>query len=145
MRIKKTSQTTASGAQSVNTYSESTENAYSCNYSNKLNTYSTDEIRIGTWMGKPLYRKVYYVNAFANNGNVYLDINVENVDTVISANGYAKNSSHTETIFLNSSYSNAIYDVIVWEESKNKLRLHSTSDRSGYSGYVWIEYTKTTY
>lgn len=107
-------------------------------------TYSTDEIRIGTWMNKPLYRKVYYVNAFANNSNVYLDINVENVDTVISANGYAKNSSHTETIFLNSSYSNAICDAIVWEDSANKLRLHSTSDRSGYSGYVWIEYTKTT-
>lgn len=108
-------------------------------------TYSTDEIRIGTWIdGKPIYRKAYYVNAFANNSNVYLDINVENVDTVISANGYAKNSSHTETIFLNSSYSNAIYDAIVWEESANKLRLHSTSDRSGYSGYVWIEYTKTT-
>lgn len=107
--------------------------------------YSTDEIRIGTWIdGKPIYRKAYYVNAFANNSNVYLDINVENVDTVISANGYAKNSSHTETIFLNSSYSNAICDAIVWEESANKLRLHSTSDRSGYSGYVWIEYTKTT-
>lgn len=107
-------------------------------------TYSTDEIRIGTWMNKPLYRKVYYVNAFANNSNVYLDINVENVDTVISANGYAKNSSHTETIFLNSSYSNAIHDSIVLEESSNKIRLHTTSDRSGYSGYVWIEYTKTT-
>ena len=131
-------------AQVVNGYSTSSRDSYSCNYANKLSTYSTDEIRVGTWMGKPLYRKVYYVNAFANNGNVYLDINVENVDTVISANGYAKNSSHTETIFLNSSYSNAIYDVIVWEESKNKLRLHSTSDRSGYSGYVWIEYTKTT-
>lgn len=108
-------------------------------------TYSTDEIRIGTWIdGKPIYRKAYYVNAFANNSNVYLDINVENIDTVISANGYAKNSSHTETIFLNSSYSNVIHDSIVWEESSNKIRLHTTSDRSGYSGYVWIEYTKTT-
>lgn len=112
------------------------------------NIYSTTETVIGTWIdGKPLYRKAYYVNAFANNSNVYLDINVENVDTVISANGYAKNSSHTETIFLNSSYSNAVHDSIVWEVwegSANKLRLHSTSDRSGYSGYVWIEYTKTT-
>ena len=125
--------------------------AYNTNLQQKINDsfkenniYSTDETIIGTWMNKPLYRKAYYVNGFANNGNVYLDINVENVDTVISANGYAKNSSHTETIFLNSSYSNAIYDAIVWEESKNKLRLHSTSDRSGYSGYVWIEFTKTT-
>lgn len=142
--IIKASQTTATQAQVVDVYSASTTNSYSCNYVNRLETYSTDEIRVGTWINKPLYRKVYYVNAFANNSNVYLDINVENVDTVISANGYAKNSSHTETIFLNSSYSNTIYDAIVWEESTNKLRLHSTSDRSGYSGYVWIEYTKTT-
>ena len=35
MRIKKTSQTTASGAQTVNTFSESTENAYSCYYANQ--------------------------------------------------------------------------------------------------------------
>lgn len=116
------------------------------NYMNRDNVYSTDEIKTNkVWINnKPIYRKAYYVNAFANNSNVYLDINVENVDTVISANGYAKNSSHTETIFLNSSYSNDIHDSIVWEESANKIRLHSTSDRSGYSGYVWIEYTKTT-
>lgn len=26
------------------------------------NTYSTDEVRIGTWFGKPLYRKVFQYN-----------------------------------------------------------------------------------
>ena len=47
MRIKKTSQTTASGAQSVNTYSESTENTYSCNYVNELIKSSQGRIEIG--------------------------------------------------------------------------------------------------
>lgn len=35
MRIKKTSQTTTMSAQVVNTYDESTENAYSCDYINE--------------------------------------------------------------------------------------------------------------
>lgn len=35
MRIKKTSQTTTLSAQTVNTYSDSTENAYACDYANK--------------------------------------------------------------------------------------------------------------
>lgn len=42
-----------------NVESTSTLNAYSCDYINKLNTYSTEETIIGTWIdGKPLYRKV---------------------------------------------------------------------------------------
>lgn len=47
MKIKKTSQTTASGAQSVNTYSESTENTYSCDYVNNLIKSNQGHIEIG--------------------------------------------------------------------------------------------------
>lgn len=43
----------------TNEYSTSTGLGYSANYTNNLHTYSTDEIRIGTWVdGKPIYRKV---------------------------------------------------------------------------------------
>ena len=30
--------------------------------------YSTEEQRIGTWLGKPLYRKTIEIPAFPNNG-----------------------------------------------------------------------------
>lgn len=57
--IIKATQTTPVQAEVVNDYSTSQENAYSCDYVNKLNTYSTDEIRVGTWIdGKPIYRRV---------------------------------------------------------------------------------------
>ena len=47
-------------AQVVNGYSTSSRDSYSCNYVNNINTYSNDEIRIGTWIdGKPIYRKVF--------------------------------------------------------------------------------------
>ena len=59
MRIRKTSQSVATTGKIVNSASESTEEAYSCNYINNMNTYSTDEVRSGTWIdGKPIYRKV---------------------------------------------------------------------------------------
>ena len=47
------------GTEITNTYSTSETMGYSANYVNNLNTYSTTEQRIGTYLGKPLYRKVF--------------------------------------------------------------------------------------
>lgn len=52
MRIRKVSQTTPTTSNAVNEYSTSTENTYGCNYINNLNTYSTTEHRIGTWINR---------------------------------------------------------------------------------------------
>ena len=81
-RIRKVSQSIPIKAKVVNSYSESEEETYSCDYVNEhkqdkltagtgieitgkniinnLNAnYSTEEVKIGTWVdGKPLYRKV---------------------------------------------------------------------------------------
>lgn len=59
MRIKKISPTTPANGNIENQYGTSQTNAYSEEYVNSLNTYSTTETRIGTWIdGKPLYRSV---------------------------------------------------------------------------------------
>lgn len=58
MRIKKTSQYIEGGASLSNVYGTSNENGYTQEYINGLNTYSTNEQRIGTYDGKPLYRKM---------------------------------------------------------------------------------------
>ena len=57
-KIQKTSQYMQGGASLSNEYGTSNENGYTQEYINKQNEYSTDEIRVGTWLGKPLYRKV---------------------------------------------------------------------------------------
>ena len=55
MRIKKVSQTTPIPAQVVDGYSDSTSNAYSCNYVNSLNSFSTTEQLIGTWINRKTF------------------------------------------------------------------------------------------
>lgn len=52
MRIRKISQSAAIPGKIVNSPSESTTDAYSANYVNELNTYSTTEHRIGTWINR---------------------------------------------------------------------------------------------
>ena len=110
--------------------------------SGHINTYSTNETMIGMWFNKPIYRKCYKVNSFPNDGKSYLDAGVDNIKEVIHAGGYAKTSN--ETIFLQSAYDGTHHDAIVYEPNSNQIRLRASSDRTGYSGYVWIEYTKTT-
>lgn len=52
MRIRKISQSAAIPGKIVNSPSDSTTETYSCNYINNLNTYSTTEHRIGTWINR---------------------------------------------------------------------------------------------
>lgn len=53
------------------------------------NIYSTEEIRIGTWMGKPLYRKCKYIGSPTLNigGWSKIDDAPENVDMVLDIRG----------------------------------------------------------
>ena len=140
MRIKKTSQTTASGAQSVNTYSESTENTYSCNYVNKLNTYSTDEIRVGTWIdGKPIYRKVF------NRGNDLSSFNhnIANVDLIWidSAHSIRKHLSGNMFNIVGGTNDSAIKLVIYVNDTE--VHIDNIGGLSPSEIYIALEYTKT--
>ena len=140
MRIKKTSQTTASGAQSVNTYSESTENTYSCDYVNKLNTYSTDEIRVGTWIdGKPIYRKVF------NRGNDLSSFNhnIANVDLIWidSAHSIRKHLSGNVFNIVGGTNDSAIKLVIYVNDTE--VHIDNIGGLSPSEIYIALEYTKT--
>ena len=108
----------------------------------EINEYSLEEKVIGIWMGKTLYRKCYKVNSFPNAGKTYFSAEVSNIEEVIHAGGFAKTSN--ETIFIQGAYDSSHHDAVVYEPSGNQIRLRASSDRTGYSGYVWIEYTKTT-
>lgn len=63
------------------------ENFDSCLVEN--NIYSNDEAIIGTWHGKPLYRKVVIVNNPISEGR-YIGIshNIINVDTIFIKNAF---------------------------------------------------------
>lgn len=107
----------------------------------KLENYFTNEQIIGTWLGKPLYRKVIEVGSLPNNTLKEVAHNISNLDFVVNLKGAATNGNnclslpriHT-TITLN----------IVLEISKTNVVLYDQYDFSEYTGYVIVEYTKTT-
>ena len=92
MKIQKKFQGTIPDNKIMDTYSPSNTDTYSCNQVNKMNSYSTTEQKIGTWInGKSIYRKVIEVpSSVFTSTYVSYDHNISNLDTVITvkANWY---------------------------------------------------------
>ena len=129
----------------LNSRSQSLNDTYSCDYLNEqLNNeiYSTEEVRIGTWLGKPLYRKVIDFGALPNTTNKQVNNNVTNISTVVRAYGYATNGTNYFPIpFANTTANQSITLVA----HKTNVEITTGIDRSAYSTcYITIEYTKTT-
>lgn len=143
MRIKKTSQYIEDGASLSNVYGESDENGYTQEYINNLHTYSTDEIRIGTWIdGKPLYRKVYN---FSTPSSADVDTVIfsapNNIDTMV--NLYGMTTTQNARFTLNSYYSSTYYTSTYYNPTDG-IRMKVGTSLVGRSGVAFVEYTKTT-
>ena len=171
MRIKKVSQSIPIKAKVVNSYSESEEETYSCDYVNEhkqdkliagtgieitgeniinnLNEkYSTNEQIIGKWIdGKPLYRKVIKTTmAETSQSGKYVNKDVPiglNIDFVYVAKAIL--ISETQYMLLpyinNAGYSTKCF----FEKSGMHLTLaNGNSDFNNGETYVIIEYTKAT-
>lgn len=107
-------------------------------------TFSTTETRIGTWLnGKPLYRRLLPVTTAA--GQQVYDIASWKVEIPVNLYGYViKNGDHRPVNFaICFSDNGAVYFVSCFYVS-NTIRLQSHSAYAGMSGYVILEYTKTT-
>lgn len=122
----------------VNEKTDSSKDTYSCDYINEINTYSTEEQVIGTWMGKPLYRKILDL------GNVSFILgvndfnhNISNLDVLTSFNIKAYFSDQNSWYTWWSAYGTMRID---------KTQLHITSSAATVFSqvYVVVEYTKTT-
>ena len=104
---------------------------------NKLksaNTYSEDEIEIGTWInGKKIYRKTITGSTLPTNGTTL----ISNVDSVVNAYG--------EQLWNNTIWYHFPYlSIIRWElyNTDNTLRAQ-ISDTSNTTAYKWtFEYIK---
>lgn len=127
----------------VNSNSDSTANAYSCDYVNKLNTYSTTEKRIGTWYdGKPLYEKTIYISALPNASGTYYQHNVSNPDVMFIKNAFwVQTSGATGTIPMFNSSSEYTFTFI---NKSSGIYIYAQANYSNRSAYVTIQYTKTT-
>ena len=140
--IIKVSQTTATQAQVVDGYSASTTDSYSCNYVNGMNTYSTDEIRIGTWIdGKPIYRKVYIGNNPTTGEWAY--INTDNTYNIKMYKGFYQRTNNRLDA-LSVGREDAMPLICTIRNNQIEYKIDSTYASGKISVYFILEYTKTT-
>ena len=110
----------------------------------QLGVYSTTETKIGTWInGKPLYRRLLPVTTAA--GQQVYDITSWKVEIPVNLYGYViKNGDHRPVNFAICFTDNGAVYFISCFYVENTIRLQSHSAYAGFSGYVILEYTKTT-
>lgn len=107
--------------------------------------YSTNEIIVGKWVDdKPIYRKVIDIGNLPNASQTIVSHNISNIERIVKLYGTATRDSDKDTmpipyVTFNSNNSGGINLY-----ANNVSVLVSTStDRSSYTGYVILEYTKT--
>lgn len=129
---------------SNNTYNASATDTYSCNYINGLNTYSTSEQRIGTWInGKPIYRKVFTFTTPSGNVDYIINTGVS-MDTIIKVyGGIAGASGGVTPIPAAFDFSGTIYTTS-FRVSNSNIYYRGHSAYGSTSAFAIIEYTKTT-
>lgn len=109
-----------------------------------LNTginYSTTEQVIGTWIdGKPLYQKTIATGSLPASGTTTVALNISDIDNIIRYEGFASDGTNFVNLPLVSITPSAIIDLYC---DRTNMHIYA-SNRSAYSGYVTIQYTKTT-
>lgn len=145
MKIKKKLQSVGILGKILNIFSNSDKDTYSCDYINKLNTYSTEEIVIGEWFGKPLYRKVYA----SCNVDESSTIDIYTIDIDITKdihNGYGK--IFADSYKVNIGTGDAGFGTIsnVQQNPSGQIYISRTHGAFGkINGLeITLEYTKTT-
>lgn len=113
------------------------------NYINSVNSYSTDEVKTGgKWIdGKPIYRKTIYCGALPNNTYKNVNHNITNLDIIIKCYGSARGG--TARIVLPNASAIPANAIEIYLDGEYVV-IQTGNDRSGYNGYVTVEYTKTT-
>lgn len=116
------------------------------NYLNNLNEYSTDEIKIGTWMGKPLYRKVLSTVGLPGATKKSINYNITNPDKIWIAGGFACSIVRIVTIPMVGYNGNLSEKLDVWvEKQENVVKLYANGGwGNDWTFYIIINYTKTT-
>lgn len=106
------------------------------------NTYSTDEMPVGTWIdGKTIYRKTVNFGTLPNATTEDVPHGISDLDNVIKLEGIASNGSGT-VVPLPHAHPTAASAIMLSLVSDN-IRIRTGSDRSNHSAYVTIYYTKT--
>ena len=108
-------------------------------------TYSTSEVRIGTYKNKPLYRKML---EFTTPGTANTNTEVATFDTTFTVRNFYGNidvSSTGQVLPLNFYFSNEYLVATYPENGTGKVKMKvGTSAYTSLNVDMFIEYTKTT-
>lgn len=109
-------------------------------------TYSTNETRIGTWMGKPLYRKVLSTVGLSAETKKSINYNITNPDKIWIAGGFVYSTRRVVTLPMVGYNGDLTQRVDVWVETiENVVKLYSNGGwGNDWTFYIIINYTKTT-
>ena len=107
--------------------------------------YSTNEMPTGTtWIdNKPIYKKTIDLGNLPNAGSKTVAHGISNLGLVIKAEGFASESGGVRVTFPFASVS-AVGDQIAMRFEPTNIVILTGANRSGFSGYVTLYYTKTT-
>lgn len=109
-------------------------------------TYSTtEEVVIGTYDGKPLYRKALLIpNLPSNTELTTYPHEIANVDKImIAKNSYAKNNTSNLSLPLPFIFNPSSSNIYVYADTE-VIFIKAETNRSTTSAIIWLEYTKTT-
>lgn len=121
-----------------NTSGTAQNKAYSQEYINNLNAYSTTEKRVGTWIdGKPIYRKSYQYEKTTIQNNIFIDT-ISNLDVIVNCQTYLVRSDGYKSI--NNFYASSSDMATVYVNPNNIIEFAAP-----FIGtlYVTLEYTKS--
>ena len=130
-----------------NTSSDFPANIEAIAYKNiSSDNYVTQEIPIGTWQGKTLYRKVIDFGALPNTSQKTVAHNISDIDIITNIHGIARApSSPYNTFPIPFSSLSDINTNIRITANATQISISTGSNRSSLTQcYVTLEYTKTT-
>lgn len=104
--------------------------------------YSTSEVKIGTWGGKPLYRKVIQFGRLPNATTKSVSTGLTNV-AYTNINGYATDGTYYWALNSPRPSAGNAYGIGCYINN-NSIIIETGTDKSSYTAYVTIEYTKNT-
>ena len=126
--------------QVINEQSSSINDAYSCNYVNDCNTYSTSETNTGKkWIdGKDIYRKCFsFTNTTTSNETIGT---ITNLDRIVDIYGSAINNGNIKVHIPISS--GEVFTF--WIDGNNLIKQCTNWYVNNNTQIVVLEYTKTT-
>lgn len=105
--------------------------------------YSEEEVRIGTWFGKPLYRKGFTLNRGVSSGtNTLFDVSEFNIDNLVNVIGSYTSSAYNSGIF-NRPLDNATF-VFGLSQYRDSLMVFTNNNNGNVLHDIALYYTKTT-